>query len=172
MLTIEHQILIAFLLDLLIGDPRWFPHPVKFIGRLALRLEAVFRKLIQHQKTAGLVTVFSVLIITGVIVAILLYTAREIHPYALTFLSIFMLYTTIATRDLIKHSNAVYSALDNDDIPEARKRVGLIVGRDTNELDREEISRAAVESVSESMVDGITAPLFFALLAGPMGAIL
>lgn len=172
MLNLEYQILIAFLLDLLIGDPRWFPHPVRLIGKLALALETLFRKLLPHQKTAGVFTVLFVLIITGITVETFLYIAEEIHPHAATAVSIFILYTTIAARDLVKHSHAVYQSLKISDIQEARKRVGLIVGRDTDGLDKEGISRAAIESVAESMVDGVTSPLFFAVLGGPLGAIL
>jgi adenosylcobinamide-phosphate synthase len=172
MLKFEYQILIAFLLDLLIGDPRWFPHPVRFIGKLALALETLLRKLVPHQKSAGILTVIVVLIITGAFAQALLSVAAAIHPYAATAMSIFILYTTLAARDLVKHSHAVYLSLKKNDLPEAQKRVGLIVGRDTGRLDKEGISRAAIESVAESMVDGVTSPLFFAVLGGPLGAIL
>lgn len=66
----------------------------------------------------------------------------------------------------------VYWALTRGELDEARARVGLIVGRDTAELDERDIVRAAVESVAENTVDGVTAPLFFAALAGPVGAMI
>jgi adenosylcobinamide-phosphate synthase len=84
--------------------------------------------------------------------------------------SIVVIYTTIAARDLARHSMAVFRALASGDLPEARARVARIVGRDVQPLDEAGVTRAAVESVAESTVDGVTAPLFFAVLAGPVGA--
>ncbi len=84
--------------------------------------------------------------------------------------SIVILYTTIAPRDLVRHSMAVAHALAAGDLAEARRRVATIVGRDTEELDEPGVVRAGVESVAESTVDGVTAPLFWALVAGPVGA--
>ena len=146
MLNLEYQILIAFVLDLLIGDPRWFPHPVRLIGKLSLALETLFRKLLPHQKTAGIFTVLFVLIITGIAVESFLYTAAEIHPRAATGVSIFILYTTMASRDLVKHSHAVYLSLEKNDLAEARKRVGLIVGRDTENLERKELAEQQLKA--------------------------
>ena len=84
--------------------------------------------------------------------------------------SILVIYTTIAARDLARHSMAVLRPLAAGDLVEARRRVALIVGRDTARLDEAGVVRAAVESVAESTVDGVTAPLFFAVVAGPVGA--
>jgi len=81
-----------------------------------------------------------------------------------------VIYTTIAARDLCVHSMAVYRPLAKGDLAQARKSVAMIVGRDTANLDEAGVTRAAVESVAESTVDGVTAPLLFALLAGPVGA--
>ena len=81
-----------------------------------------------------------------------------------------VIYTTIAARDLARHSMAVLRPLAAGDLVEARRRVAAIVGRDTDRLDEAGVVRAAVESVAESTVDGVTAPLFFAVVAGPVGA--
>jgi adenosylcobinamide-phosphate synthase len=89
-----------------------------------------------------------------------------------TVVSVLVLYTCFAGRDLVVHSRKVYTALRDDNLSEARKRVGMIVGRDTGELERSEVVRACVESVAESTVDGVTAPLFWAIIGGPLGAIL
>ena len=85
-------------------------------------------------------------------------------------MSIVVIYTTIAARDLARHSMAVFRPLAAGDLVEARRRVAAIVGRDTERLDEAGVVRAAVESVAESTVDGVTAPLFFAVVAGPVGA--
>ena len=97
--------------------------------------------------------------------------AAVVHPLAGDVVSILIIYTTIAARDLARHSMAVYRSLAAGDLVEARRRVGAIVGRDTDRLDEAGVVRAAVESVAESTVDGVTAPLLFAVVAGPVGAI-
>lgn len=172
MMGLEYQILIAFLLDQLIGDPRRLPHPVKFIGGFAAANEGFCRKFISNQYLAGVLTVISVLLMTGITVIALLKLAFRIHPVLGETISILLLYTTIAAKDLTRHSLAVYKSLQENNISKARKKVGMIVGRDTDNLDEEGIIRATVESVAESMVDGVTAPLFFAMLGGPLGAML
>jgi adenosylcobinamide-phosphate synthase len=97
--------------------------------------------------------------------------ARRIHPLFGAFAEILAIYTAIAPRDLARHAQRVKRDLEREDLPKAREHVGWIVGRDTEGLDTTEISRAAVETVAESTVDGVTAPLFWALLFGGVGAI-
>jgi adenosylcobinamide-phosphate synthase len=171
MIGLEYQILIAILLDQLFGDPRWLPHPVRIIGAACMWCERITRALLPPL-AAGISSVILVLALTGATTWGMIAGATLLHPWLGTAASIVILYTTIATRDLVRHSTEVYVALQNGDLPEARKRVGMIVGRDTANLDQAGVTRAAVESVAESMVDGVTAPLFFALLGGPVGAML
>jgi adenosylcobinamide-phosphate synthase len=166
------QILPAVLLDQLLGDPHRLPHPVRLMGRLGLGLEAFFRKTGLPLQAAGILTLALLLACTWAITALLLYGAGLIHPLAATAMAVYLLYTTIAARDLCRHSRAVHDALKNRDLPEARRRVGMIVGRETAELNEEEVARAAVESVAESMVDGVCAPLFYAFVGGPAAAML
>ena len=171
MIPLTQQILLASLLDLLLGDPRWLPHPVQGIGWLAQQSEAPLRRLIAHQKLAG---IFVVLLVVGSTVTVgfgLLKMAAVIHPLVGDIVAILLLYTCLATRSLHDHALAVYRPLQAGDLAEARQRVGWLVGRDTDELDEGEITRAAVESVAENTVDGCTAPLLFACLAGPLGAL-
>jgi adenosylcobinamide-phosphate synthase len=92
------------------------------------------------------------------------------HPWAADAVAIVAIYTTVAARDLARHSMAVYRPLAGGDLAAAREAVGMIVGRDTGGLDAAGVARAAVESVAESTVDGVTAPLFYAMVAGPAGA--
>jgi len=166
------QIILAALLDQLWGDPRWLPHPVRGIGALGSSLENLFRKTGLPLKVAGILTLLLMLAASGGIVLLLLYSAQSIHPLAGTAVSILIVYTTIAARDLARHSRAVYAALQNHDLSEARRRVAMIVGRETDKLSEEEVARAAVESVAESMVDGVCAPLFYAFIGGPAAAML
>lgn len=164
------QVLAAVVLDLLVGDPRWLPHPVRCIGWVAQRLERPMRRLIRNEKAAGTVTVLLVVATTGVSAWGLICLVRLYHPVAADIVSVLLIYTTIATHDLERHSCAVFRALAAGALAQARRRVAEIVGRDTAHLDEAGVVRAAVECVAESTVDGITAPLFFAILAGPVGA--
>ena len=159
------QIFIALILDLLFGDPRWYPHPVRFIGMVCDCSEKLTRKLFTNLFVAGFFTVLSVLLITAGFVYFLLSLMYYISPLCGDICAIFLLYTSFAAMDLIKHSNAVFTQLQKrDDLHGARLAVGKIVGRDTQNLSRSEVNKACVETVAENMVDGITAPFFFAIL--------
>lgn len=169
-MRLEYQILAAAALDLLLGDPRWLPHPVRGIGRLAARLETISRRAFRHERLAGVVAALAVYCMAGLAAWGAAQLAAYLHPWAGDAVAIAVIYTTIAARDLTRHSAAVYDALAAGDLPESRRRVALIVGRDTKQLEEPEVVRAAVESVAESAVDGVTAPLFFAALGGPAAA--
>jgi adenosylcobinamide-phosphate synthase len=167
-MSLERQLLVAVALDLLIGDPRWFPHPVKLIGRLASGLEAPARGVISNARMAGLVVALAVVAITCVTAAALLWLSNRVHPVLGDAFSVFFLYSGLATRDMVQHSADVFRSLVSGSLGEARGRVGMICGRDTDTLDEPGVVRAAVESVAENMADGVTAPLFFALIGGPV----
>ena len=169
-MRLEYQILAAFGVDLLLGDPRWLPHPVKFIGKFALALEAPLRRSIPNARAAGVLAVLAVLATTGLAAFCLVAGASWLHSVVGDVVSILLLYTCFAGRDLARHSGHVYQALAANDLAEARRRVAMLVGRDTAQLDEPEIVRGAVESVAENMVDGVTAPLLFAVIGGPVGA--
>jgi adenosylcobinamide-phosphate synthase len=170
-MRVEDQVGLALLLDLLLGDPRWLPHPVRLMGALALRLEQPLRRRIRNQRLAGVVVVCLVVGTSAGLAWLLLEAAGKLGPTARDILSIALLYTTFAARDLAGHALVVGAALRRGDLEEARRLVARMVGRDTAQLDQRGIVRAAVESVAENTVDGVTAPLFFALLGGPVAAI-
>lgn len=151
----------ACLLDLVFGDPRWFPHPVRLIGWFAARMEIFTRSLPLTEQNAGRLTVLLVLLVTGSICAVALFVLSRFSLPGFLFGAAFILYTTIAARDLIRHARRVYDALETD-LGKARRKVAMIVGRDTDQLDEPGIIRACVESVAENMSDGIVAPLFWA----------
>ncbi len=171
-MPLEYQIVTAVVLDLLWGDPRRLPHPVKLIGRFALYCEAVTRRHIGSIRTAGAISVVCVLAATAGISWGIVFVFAALHPGLGDAVSIFIIYTTLAARDLSRHSGEVYESLARGDLPEARRRVGMIVGRDTDILDEPGVVRAAVESVAENTADGVTAPLLFAVIGGPVGAML
>ncbi len=170
-MPLEYQILIAVAVDLALGDPRWLPHPVRGIGRLAQWSETLARWLLGSTRVAGLMAALAVYLTAGLAAWGSIRLAALWHPMAADVVSIAIIYSTIAARDLVRHSMAVFRPLAAGDRVEARRRVAAIVGRDTQRLDEAGIVRAAVESVAESTVDGVTAPLFFAVVAGPVGAV-
>ncbi|MGO9137791.1 MAG: adenosylcobinamide-phosphate synthase CbiB [Syntrophales bacterium] len=171
-MRLEYQIVVAILLDFISGDPPSLPHPVKLIGRFASFVETPLRRMFANARTAGAIAVLTVLVVTGLATYAVIIGAGLLHPLAADVVSVVLLYTTFAARDLSRHSLNVYRELKAGNIVEARKKVALLVGRDTDILDTVGIVRATVESVAENTVDGVTAPLFFAFLAGPAGAIL
>ena len=171
-IPLECQILLAVVLDLLVGDPRWLPHPVKWIGGLALRLELPARRIWKDQRLAGIMVAGFVIALTAAAGYGLIFTARAVHPLVGGVVGTLILYSGIAVRDMIKHSTDVQRALESRNMPEAATRVGMICGRDTDRLDEAGMVRATVESVAENMVDGVTAPLFFATLGGPVGMLI
>lgn len=171
-MTLEYQIVLAVILDRLIGDPRWFPHPVRFIGRFAMWLEAPMRDRIASPRLAGAATVAAVAAATFAVTGVLVWGAGLMSPVAGDIVSLLVIYSGIAARDLVKHSTAVYRALAEGDLYGARQGVSMICGRDTDRLDEAGAVRATVESVAENMVDGVTAPLFFAVIGGPVGIML
>ena len=161
------QLLAAFVLDGLIGDPRWYPHPVRGIGWLICWSERITRSKTDNLYLAGLMTVVAVIGITVGIVSLVLCAAAAFSSTIAGFAAVLLLYTTIAARDLLRHSNTVYLHLEEDfSLDNARNAVGMIVGRDTSRLNEDGICRATIETVAENMVDGITAPFFFAVVAG------
>lgn len=169
-MRLEYQILAALALDFLFGDPRGMPHPVKMIGRFAAFLEGPLRERLSP-RAAGTVAALTVVLAAALAAGGLIYLARSLHPWAGDAVSIALLYTTFAARDLADHSGRVLEELRAGNLTEARRRVSWMVGRDTDHLDEGGITRAAVESVAENSVDGVIAPLFYAAVAGPVGAV-
>lgn len=165
------SVLAAFALDLILGDPRWFPHPVRLIGWSALGLEWLLTRLLGRNRLAGVV--FTLLIVGGSYAAVwgLIRAADRVDHSLAVGVSILLLYTSLAARDLDVESSRVYRDLKRGDLVGARERLSMIVGRETAHLDESEVSRAAVETVAENTVDGVISPLFFALLGGAPAAI-
>ena len=169
-IRLELQILAAVVLDMAIGDPWGFPHPVRGIAWVAGKIEFLCRRLFKSPRKAGVVTWFLVTAGTAAVTGMLVQGMYYFHPAAGDCISILLLYTAIASRDLAKHALYIRNGLANEPIQEARKRLGMIVSRKTEGLPRGNIISTTVESVAENISDGIVAPLFFAFLAGPVFA--
>ncbi len=147
------------LLDLLLGDPRWLPHPVRGIGLLIQTLERLLRK-IPYEKLAGCILVGAVLVI---VIAVVMATL----PWA----AVYWIFTCLAVRSLDQESNKVINALRKGNLEQARTLVGNLVGRDTKNLGETDITRAVFETVAENMSDAIVAPLFYLAILGVPGMV-
>jgi len=156
----------AFILDLLLGDPEGWPHPVRWMGRAIGYFEPRFRRLTPRVGRAG--TLFALSLITGtfIIAWVVIFVAGALHPIAGIALEVSLLFFCISTRSLEKAALGVYTALRQEGLNGGRAAVALIVGRETAALDEPEVARAAVETVAENLVDGVLSPLFFTLLGG------
>ncbi len=157
---------LAFLLDFLLGDPVWLPHPVRWMGKAIEKLEPVMREKIKNTQLAG--TCFAIILIVATYAAasIIIYVTSFIHPVMGAVVEIAMVYTCISAFSLRKAALDVHRALNRDGIDSARKKLALIVGRDVDRLDRQGVLRALIETVSENLVDGVISPLFWAGIGG------
>ncbi len=165
----NHLILLAYLADRVAGDPEWFPHPVRLIGHGITRGEAVLR----HPNQDNRVELFLGAALTAAIVAGTYAATRKflavVHHRSALFgngIEILFAWTCLAALNLEQEANSVINALKAEDLERARVRLARIVGRDTQRLGAAEISRAVIETVSESASDGIAAPLFYLALGG------
>ncbi|WP_458525056.1 adenosylcobinamide-phosphate synthase CbiB [Onishia taeanensis] len=157
----------ALLLDLLLGDPPWLPHPVVGIGRVIAWLERAWNHgSAADRRRRGRWLAALVVGGTWALSWSLLAALAWISPWLALATELVLLATTLAARGLAEAARAVAVPLARGDIAAARKALAMIVGRDTAGLDEGELARGAVETVAENTVDGITAPLFWALLGG------
>ncbi|WP_177199361.1 adenosylcobinamide-phosphate synthase CbiB [Clostridium frigidicarnis] len=162
------DLIIATILDFIIGDPYWFPHPVIYIGKLIRFLENKGREKISNKynlKKYGLFIVITVCLLTFSIPYVLLLILKP-FPYVYHLVNILILWTTIAAKCLHVEGKKIYYSLEKNDIEDARVKLSYIVGRDTTQLSKNEIIRADVETIAENASDGIIAPLFYAMIGG------
>lgn len=145
-------------LDLVFGDPQRLPHPVRGIGKIASAWEKVWRKTRLPLRFAGILFWLTVMGTT-------LGLFRLSPPWT----SIYWIYSLLACRDLDRQAGNVVRVLHGGNIQDARRKLSLIVGRDTADLNEDEIMRAVIETVAENLSDGVIAPLFYLLMVGPLG---
>lgn len=165
------SLLIALLIDTVVGDPQWLYHPVRLIGGLASMLERVTRKVIRNEIVAGIMAWWGVITLVVIVAGGLLLAARWLGIAPYVAVASLCIYFAIAPRDLAKHAAAAARALQADDLEGARHRTGRMVSRDTSHLNKSELIKAVIESTAENLVDGVTAPLLFAAVFGPLGAV-
>lgn len=167
--------LIGMILDWVFGDPVWLYHPVRIIGKWIAFLEKILRKFAGDQEgnekklliAGGILWILVILASVAVPMGIL-YLAEKFSPCAAFVLECFWCYQLLAARSLGKESKKVYKKLIQDDLSGARLAVSMIVGRDTENLTVEGVTKAAVETVAENTNDGVIAPLIYMLIGGPI----
>jgi adenosylcobinamide-phosphate synthase len=161
---------LALVLDLVLGDPSGLPHPVRFMGQAAGRLEFFFRKWFKNPFTGGLAFAAALIAGTYILGLAAVVCLRKVNPLACTILEIIIVYTCISPRCLQKEAQKVLEALLQNDLSVARSRVAMLISRDTKKMSKADVSRATVETIAENFVDGVLSPLFYAAILGAPGA--
>lgn len=168
----------GFVLDLLIGDPHFIPHPVRLIGSLIsfcdkrlncdARYNSSEKKLNLIKYKRGMLLAFTVIFATFAISVIIIVAAYSINLYAGVIAEAVMTWQILATKCLRVESMRVYDALRTDGVDAGRRAVSMIVGRDTSVLDAAGVTRAAVETIAENTSDGVIAPMLYTAIGGPV----
>ena len=163
-------LLLGFCLDLIFGDPQWFPHIIRLIGNLISVLEKILRALFPKSDRGELVAGVFLVLLTMAIPATAVYSILKLCAGISIWLWLaaetFFCYQLLATKALKDESMKVYTALKDGPISEARRAVSMIVGRDTENLSEIEVTKATVETIAENASDGVIAPLLFLALGG------
>ena len=167
---IGEAVLGGFVLDTLFGDPPWLPHPVVLMGKaisaLEKRLRARMPQTPQGELLGGAVVAFTLPVGTFLLTSLVCLGAAKLSPWLGLAVQMFWCGQALAAKGLAQESTNVYRALIKPDLPAARKAVSRIVGRDTQNLTLEGVTKAAVETVAENASDGVIAPLLYMLLGG------
>lgn len=157
----------GFLLDKLLGDPLWLPHPVVGFGKLIARCERRGNRG-THRKRNGALTAVALILLVFLVSWGLLEGANRVHPWLKVILSVVAVFYCLAGKTLIDEVRRVFEAADIS-LEAGRKQVSRIVGRDTSALSDQEVRTAALETLAENLSDGVIAPLFWYFLLGVPG---
>lgn len=165
-MSFTSAIITAFIFDLIFGDPKWLPHPVRWMGVFITRYENAMRLspvplLLSGFLLAVILPVLSFALTWGII-----FIAGRMHYEMAWMVEVVLIYQCISVRGLYEETKLVYQALVRKDMFDARKYLSMVVGRDTQKLNDKEIARATVETIAERSVDGIFSPLLFAAIGG------
>ena len=167
---IGYAVLGGFVLDAIFGDPAWLPHPVVYMGKaisaLEKRLRARLPKTPEGELWGGRILAFCLPVGTFAITSLVCMGAAALHPLLGLAVQMFWCGQALAAKGLVQESTNVYRELTKPDLPAARIAVSRIVGRDTQALTAEGVTKAAVETVAENASDGVIAPLLYMLLGG------
>lgn len=163
-------LLTAFVLDSVLGDPRWMPHLIVLFGNAIYTGEKVLNKG-NNKFMKGLVLVFFLVVTTYLLTHLLLAWLRSVNLILADIVSVVLLFYCLANRTLIKEGQAVFSTLKKQGLEAGRKRLSWIVGRDTSNLNEQQIRTATLETFSENLSDGVIAPLFYYFILDVPGAV-
>lgn len=171
-MAIIYALLAGFVLDLIFGDPDCAAHPVRLIGKLVLSAETFLRERFPQnekgEKAAGLTLVVAVISFTLLFGGGILYIAYVINDWLYLVVQAFICFQLLAVKSLKKESMKVYNELVKNDLVEARKKLSMIVGRDTQNMNETQIIKAAVETVAENASDAVVAPMMYFALGGAL----
>jgi len=163
----------CYIADLIFGDPEWFPHPVRIMGKLIdfldNRLRGKGSKWEERIKGAVLASV--VVGLSAWVAYLLIESTRELNPFFGNLVWIYLGYTTLSVKDLQVKAKAILETLKRGTLTSARRELSRIVGRDTENLSKDRVTVATIESIAEGINDGIIAPLFYLILGGPVWAL-
>jgi adenosylcobinamide-phosphate synthase len=165
---------LAYALDWLIGDPEWAPHPVRWMGRLIRAGENFLRRFIRTPRAefvGGLLLSLTVIGAFGVGIWGALGWLGDWNQILAFVVALYFAVTTLATRSLLDEARVVRRLLLKSDLVGARRQVARIVGRDTQDLDEAEVTRAVIETLAESASDGVVAPMFYLAIGGAPAAL-
>ena len=166
-LTLVIKIWIAYILDLVFGDPQNIIHPVQIIGKMI----SLGEKILLKEKSGSRYKFFAGIILNIFVVSItygltcLIYKSSKTSG-VFTLIEIYLMYTVFSVNSLAREGNRVYNILKEGDIEKARKDLSYLVSRDTETMDEKMIIRSTMETISENTVDGIVAPMFYMFLGG------
>ncbi|MFH1481404.1 MAG: adenosylcobinamide-phosphate synthase CbiB [Pseudomonadota bacterium] len=157
---------VAYILDLLLGDPPYPYHPIRIMGRGISRLEKVLMDLGWNGRGGGIILVFvseSLLVSSYLALNMLFY---KIHPWLSLVFNLYLCYSCLAFGDLLNHIKPVTRSLEREDLAQTRRSISFLVGREVQGLDKAGLGRAAVETMAENFVDGFVSPLFWYFTGG------
>ena len=156
----------AYVLDFIVKDPVWMPHPVVWMGHAISYFEPKFRKIFGSPFKAGLFFAIFLILMTWCLSWVLISCCQQVHPVLGEVVKAVLLFFCLSAASLEQAAMKVSDALKSGDIQKARYAISMIVGRQTDTLDAPAITRAGIETVAENFVDGFLSPLFFALIGG------
>ena len=157
-------LLIGWVLDLLLGDPQWMPHPVVWFGKMIAFGEKQLNRGTHRKFKGALLAIFLVVFVFGICWVIDHFLSDWV---SILFRSL-IIFWCLAGTTLIREVRQTFLAVDRS-LEEGRKQVARIVGRDTTELSAQEIRTAALETLAENLSDGVIAPLFWLAIGGVPG---
>ncbi|MBF0234522.1 MAG: cobalamin biosynthesis protein CobD, partial [Desulfamplus sp.] len=169
--SICYVVLTAYILDMILGDPLWLPHPVVWMGNAISFFESRFRRLIKPEFISGLFFALFLILSTWAIGFTVVKISLMIHPFVGFATQVILMFFCLSARTLEKAASDVWKALENSGLEAGRLKVSMIVGRQVEYLNETGVVKAAVETVAENFVDGFLSPLLFAVVGGVPAAL-